>query len=75
MRHHTAKRKVTLGTALSLFSVAVVCTNTTDTTDNSPQQPVKVNQTTSSAGNPFVDGWYADPDTAICKCEVHRATT
>ncbi|OAG02204.1 endo-1,4-beta-xylanase D [Paraphaeosphaeria sporulosa] len=39
--------------------------NNTDTTDDYPQQPAVVNYTTSEAGNPFVDGWYADPDTAI----------
>jgi hypothetical protein len=27
--------------------------------------PAVINYTTSEAGNPFVDGWYADPDTAI----------
>lgn len=57
--------------ALALCAVAIASTNTTtDTTDDYPQPPAIVNYTTSEAGNPFVDGWYADPDTAICRCHI-----
>jgi hypothetical protein len=70
MQRVSSKLRVSLGVALALFAVAKASANTTDTTDDSPQQPATVDYTTSEAGNPFVDGWYADPDTAICKHEI-----
>jgi hypothetical protein len=70
MQRVSSKLRVSLGVALALFAVAKASANTTDTTDGSPQQPATVDYTTSEAGNPFVDGWYADPDTAICKHEI-----
>lgn len=47
---------------LLLYSAGVVAS---DTTDDKPLPSQILNYTTSEAGNPFVDGWYADPDTAI----------
>ncbi|KAL5453168.1 hypothetical protein PMIN06_005615 [Paraphaeosphaeria minitans] len=61
----SSKLKTSLRAALALYAVAMASANATDTTDDYPQQPAIVNYTTSEAGNPFVDGWYADPDTAI----------
>jgi hypothetical protein len=70
MRGVSSKLRVSLEIALALSAVAMASANTTDTTDDFPQQPVSVDYTTSEAGNPFIDGWYADPDTAICKHEI-----
>ena len=62
MRHLLTKSTGWLTLALSLFSTVVV---PSDTTDDHPLPTKILNYTTSEAGNPFVDGWYADPDTAI----------
>ncbi|KAB8161926.1 family 43 glycosylhydrolase [Streptomyces sp. 3MP-14] len=32
---------------------------------SAPVAPAAVDQTTAEAGNPFVDGWYADPDIVV----------
>ncbi|KAF2439987.1 carbohydrate-binding module family 66 protein [Karstenula rhodostoma CBS 690.94] len=60
-----SKLRLALEVALALFAFARASANTTDTTDDYPQRPAIVDYSTSEAGNPFVDGWYADPDTAI----------
>lgn len=65
-----SKLKLSLGVVLTLFALAVASANATDTTDDYPRQPALVDYSTSEAGNPFVDGWYADPDTAICRCKI-----
>lgn len=55
-----------LAATLVVHSVGVVAS---DTTDDKPLPTQVLNYTTSEAGNPFVDGWYADPDTAIYEGE------
>lgn len=64
MKHLLYTHVGCLVTSLALLSTAVV---SSDTTDDQPLPTQILNYTTSEAGNPFVDGWYADPDTAIYK--------
>ncbi|KAJ4300035.1 hypothetical protein N0V90_005284 [Kalmusia sp. IMI 367209] len=65
MRHLLQTLGTSLGFALVLSSVAVSSSPTPETIDEDPKRPEAVDYTTAEAGNPFVDGWYADPDTAI----------
>src|ERR1700761_156511 len=51
------KVQIVLGCALSAITNALP--------SMSQSKPAVPDYTTSEAGNPFVDGWYADPDTAI----------
>ncbi|KAH8601400.1 putative glycosyl hydrolase [Bisporella sp. PMI_857] len=49
----------------SVSLVAVMMITCTSALSPPPRQVAKPDLTTSEAGNPFVDGWYADPDTEI----------
>ena len=62
MRHLLYTLVNSLAITLALLSIAVV---SSDTTDDQPLPTQVLDYTTSEAGNPFVSGWYADPDTAI----------
>lgn len=66
MRYSFMKFTIFFEALLVLFSVAV---DSSDTVDDYPVPTAVLNYTTSEAGNPFADGWYADPDTAIYKGE------
>ncbi|KAI1074907.1 carbohydrate-binding module family 66 protein [Whalleya microplaca] len=49
-----------------LFTLLIMCIAVSRKTSAFPTVPQAVpDYTTAEAGNPFVDGWYADPDTAI----------
>src|SRR5688572_24643706 len=50
-------RKAVLGALMSSSASGGIVTTSGNTPDTFP------NYTTSEAGNPFIEGWYADPDT------------
>jgi hypothetical protein len=59
------KMSTTLQIAMVLSTASTGGFPTSRGTGSSYKRLEQLNYTTAEAGNPFIDGWYADPDTAI----------